>query len=177
VRRARPVAMYDAIEAANLPPGTAVCAGYVGGSWPSYLPMRRRFPTALVLSIAVASDEDAMVLDVERGDATPETAATWLRMMKNRGLNRPCLYTSVSAVADLERTLLAAGHPRSTWRLWTAHYTGEAHICGKACGYALSEAPGATQWSSGSRSRQWDTSSTTREWVSSLINDYHGDHP
>lgn len=172
-RPAQDVLMYDAVEPAGLPTETTLAAGYVGGSWPSYEGIRARFPRALVLSIAVNHSETAMVLDVERGDATPELAPSWYRMMQERGMLRPAFYTSVSGVADLTHALLAAGHDRSSWRLWTAHYTGRAHFCGAACGYPLSEAPGATQFDSGSRSRRYDVSLTSHGWVAAVINDYH----
>jgi hypothetical protein len=173
-RAATSIQMVDAIDAGNLPPVIEAAAGYVDGHWPSYRSIRARYPRALVLSIAVNHTTPAMVLDVEQGDATPAGAAEWLHVSRQSGFARPCIYTSLSRVAELAGVLERAGHPRASYRLWTAHYTGLSHICGRKCGYPLSVGPGATQWLPGSRSRGWDTSLTTREWVSGLINDFNG---
>lgn len=162
---------YDSVDASRLPSNTHAMAGYVDGRWPSLAGMRRRFPRALWVSIAVRSSSDAMVLDVESGDATPEEAAGWAARQHRRGIPRPCLYISLARVPELERALRLHQIPRSTVRLWTAHYTGREHICGIGCGVPMVEPPGATQHTN-EPGADIDVSLTTRGWFSAVRRDY-----
>lgn len=162
---------YDSVDARRLPDHTTAMAGYVDGRWPSLGAMRRRFPRALWLSIAVRPSTDAMVLDVESGDATPNSATDWVERQHRRGLSRPCLYTSLAAVPELERALRLAGIARNRVRLWTAHYTGREHICGIGCGVPMIEPPGATQHTT-EPGADIDVSLTTLGWFTAVRRDY-----
>lgn len=138
--------MYDAIDVAGIPPGAVAVAGYVGGKWPTYPTLLKKFPDAHHVSIAVNASEDAHVLDVERGDATAEDAPGWVHRQHERGLKRPGLYCSLSGMADLLKTLVAHNVKRTDVVLWCAHYTHEPHICGPQCGDGLKEPVEATQY-------------------------------
>lgn len=153
-----PTVMYDDVTISSLPaePGAAY-AGYVDGRYANIENIKAHFPHAKTLSIAVASHTDAECLDVESGDATNADASAWVKRQHARGLARPVLYTSISNAASLLFTLANAGIERQSVRLWTAHYTGRAHICDRTCGYSAVKAD-ATQWTDHSHNRSLDES-------------------
>jgi len=125
--------MYDSIDLGEIPPGARAVAGYVGGRWPTFPLLAEGWPRARRLSIAVNARELAACLDVERGDARPADAPAWVHAALRRGIRRPVVYCSVSAANDVIARLHAAGIPRRRYRLWTAHYTGKAHLCSSRC--------------------------------------------
>jgi hypothetical protein len=164
----RPTIMYDSITLEDIPGDAPAVAGYVGGNWPTYLQLRKRFPHARRLSIAVNAGEPAECLDVEPGDATADQAAEWVRRQIGRGVKRPVVYTSVSAAQDLVARLDAAGLVRKAYRLWTAHYTGHPHICGPQCGFGMRVHADATQYTDRALGRNLDESlCTTDFWATS----------
>lgn len=155
---AGPSLMYDSVDLSQIPSGAPAVAGYVGGHWPTYPQLAKRFPHARRVSIAVNASEDAECLDVEAGDARPDQAPAWLARQKQRGLKRPRIYCSVSAAQTVIDTLAKAGHPRSTYRLWTAHYTGSPHVCGPNCGFGFRSTADATQYTDKALGRTLDAS-------------------
>lgn len=162
---------YDAVTAGAVPAGADAVAGYVDGRFRSLPALRLAHPGVLWLSICVGVASQAMVLDVEGGDATPEAAAEWIGEMHARGVQRPCIYCSLSTVPALEAVLRSHQLARNRIRLWTAHWTGRAHICSSACGVPMEEAAGATQYLNDSR-RGFDVSLTSREWFKAVRHDY-----
>lgn len=142
--------MFDAIKVGNLPPAAAAYAGYVNGKWQTFRLLQELFPQAHLLSIAVSADADAECLDVENLDATPSQAPAWVKRQQSRGVHRPVVYCSVSAVMDVLGHLASAGITRAQVRLWSAHYTQREHVCGPAtCAYpGLITAVDGTQWTS-----------------------------
>jgi hypothetical protein len=107
--------------------------------------IKARFPHADILTISVYAGGAGMALDVEPFDATNSQAATkWYSVY----------YTSASNAEALVNMLAAHGIARSSYKLWTAHYTGEAHLCGAGCGYPAVHADG-TQYAS---NNNFDTS-------------------
>lgn len=142
------ITMFDAVTVANLPAGDGYAyAGYVDGKWANVAEIRDRFPHARILSIAVNAAHDADALDIETGDATPGQAAAWFLRQKARGITRPCLYAS-AFVMDTEvlPALKAAGIGAAEVLLWSAHYTGTAHICGPSSCRELGVTADGTQW-------------------------------
>lgn len=136
--------MQDAIYVSNLQTGMDAYAGYVAGSWPTYSQMVARFPNSKHLSISPFASVQADCLDIETGDATVSQAAGWLAGWKPANTPLPVLYTSAGNVQNLINTLSAAGHPRSSYFIWSAHYNNVSHICGPGtCGYPQAD---ATQW-------------------------------
>lgn len=90
--------MYDSTDVAAIPVDAEMAAGYTGGRWPTYADgsLRARCPRALLVSIAVtAADDEADVLDVEWGDATPDEVPGWCRRRRARG-KVPSVYASDS---------------------------------------------------------------------------------
>jgi hypothetical protein len=163
-RAGRPPAatvMFDSINVSPLrgvasTSGEAV-AGYVDGYWPDFEALARNYPHDRHLSIAVHASEDADCLDVENGDATPEQAPAWVRRQLNRGVRRPVVYCSISVAPQVIEMLARAGIERTQYRLWTAHYTYRAHVCGPAsCGYPTRA--DSTQWTDRAYGRNLDES-------------------
>lgn len=140
------ITMFDDTNVGLLPAGDFAYAGYVGGKWPTFPELQRRFPGHRLLSIAVNASEDAECLDIEKGDATIDEAPDWFKRQHVRGVYRPVLYVDASNMRALEETMAQAGIPRGAWRLWTAHYLHKAHLCAPwSCGFGVQEADG-TQW-------------------------------
>ncbi len=138
--------MYDAVDIDNIPAGAAAVAGYVGGSWPTYEPLVKRFPHAHHVSIAVNASEDAHVLDIEKGDATPDQAPEWVHRQHQRGLKRPGLYIQASNLQMLVDLLESHNVKRENIVLWSAHQNGTPHICGPQCGMGIKVTADATQY-------------------------------
>lgn len=137
--------MADSTEVANLPPGMDAYAGYVDGWWPDYAGEVAVEHGVPVMSIAVSPGVPAECLDIENGDATPADVPGWLALARPK-VPHPVLYASVSAMPDVLGVLQGAGVPRSTVRLWSAHYGDGAHVCGPAsCGLVRVPVDG-TQW-------------------------------
>lgn len=150
--------MYDSITVSQLPATAQAYAGYVGGNWPTFATLEAKFPHALLLSIAVNSSEDAMCIDVEKGDATNADVYSWFVRQQRRRVWRPALYTSVSNVDALVRTMTANGFSRAEYRLWSAHYGTGQHICGpQTCKQTAYPCDG-TQFTSAALGRNLDQS-------------------
>jgi len=140
------ITMFDSVTASALPRGNFAYAGYVNGRFANIPEIKARFPNANVLSIAVFASADADCLDIEQGDATPAQAAGWVARQFARGVARPCLYASVSVMNEVVAAMHAAGVPRESLRLWSAHYTFRPHICGPATCRLISIGMDGTQW-------------------------------
>jgi len=117
--------MYDSVNANNLPANGDLYAGYVGGNWPNFIEISKKFPKKRVVSIAVQANEDAQVLDIESGDATPDQAPAWVNRMRFNGRKRPTIYTSRSNMSAVIAALDAAkvAHPD----FWIADWTNSPH--------------------------------------------------
>jgi hypothetical protein len=148
--------MYDTVTVDTVPADAQYVAGYVGGSWPTFEPLRRRFPHARALSIAPEANMDAECLDVEPFDATNTQAPAWFSRQKARGILKPVFYTSASNVQALVNTLAAAGIHRSEYLIWSAHFTYSPHVCAPGgCGYPQAD---GTQWTDHALGRNLDQS-------------------
>ena len=133
-------------------------AGYRDGRFANEQQLARAFPNHRHLWIVVNAADNADCLDIERGDATPAQAPTWVKRQHARGVKRPVLYCSISAAPAVLEQLAAAGIHRPEIRLWSAHYTGRPHICGpQTCGFSNIVAD-ATQWTSRAFNRDLDES-------------------
>ena len=141
--------MYDSVTPGAIPAHAPAVAGYVGGKWPTYAELVKRFPRAELLSIAVSSSEDAECLDVENGDASVQEAPAWVDRQRQRGVERPAVYIEASKLAQLIQALEGRGIPRTAYRLIVADWTGAPHI------YPGSD---ATQWTNAALGRNLDES-------------------
>ena len=111
--------MYDSTNVTSLPTDGDLYAGYVGGNWPTYNAMVLRFPNKVHVSIAVNASENAQVLDVETGDATPAQAPAWIQRQRAAGRD-PSVYCNTSTWGDVKTACQAAGVPLPHW--WEAHW-------------------------------------------------------
>src|SRR5262249_21131059 len=122
------ITMYDSISARAIPSGAQAVAGYVGGRWPDYSLIAQRFPKARHKSVAVNALENADILDVENGDASPAEAPAWYRRQKGRGLKLPGFYANESTMPAVVSAVTDAGIKPSEYVLWVAHYDGIASL-------------------------------------------------
>lgn len=117
--------MYDCdSDGAGIPANAEAVAGYTGGG--NYATLVANFPKAKHFSI-IASQElaaqfyPADCLDVERGDALVSQVVAWVEARIKAGAYRPCVYASISTyMGEVEAAL--AHLPRSSYRLWVAHW-------------------------------------------------------
>ena len=161
--------MYDDVNLSLIPKSAHAVAGYVGGRWPTYGELAKLFPHALRLSIAVNAEENAEVLDIERGDALPSQAPAWVRRQIARGVKRPVVYCAVSDAANVLKVLDSSGIKRSEIRLWTAHYTKRPHRCSSACGFGLRTVADATQYTDVALGRSLDASLCATSFIPSKV--------
>lgn len=152
--------MFDSVTTGEIPTRSEAVAGYVGGQWPTYKTIVKEHPEAHHLSIAVAADESADCLDVEKGDATIAQAPPWLQSPKAKAANtlKPVLYTSLSQAEELVQACAKAGIPRSAYLLWVAHWTKHPHLCGPECGLGFTHHADATQYDNRALGRNLDVS-------------------
>jgi hypothetical protein len=154
--------MFDTALNDQFPSGAAAYAAYVDGglgNQPNYAYIVRAFPKAQHLSIALFAAHNADALDVEAGASVPAEIPGWYARQVQRGITRPVIYASASAMNDSIVPMLShAGISRARTRLWTAHYGRGEHICGpRSCGTLSIDADG-TQWTSSARGLVLDQS-------------------
>jgi len=150
--------MFDSVDVTQIPLGAEAVAGYTTGLYPTWSSLAAKFPHAYRLSIAVNSGENADCLDIEAGDATVGDAPGWYARQRARGVARPCLYASVSTMGSLLGVLRLAGIPRSSVRLWSAHYGDGQHVCGPGSCRMTSTAVDGSQWTDMALGRSLDES-------------------
>ena len=151
--------MYDSVDVTQIPANAQAVAGYVGGHWPTYKSLVLKFPKSKKLSIAIAADENADCLDVEKGDASPTQAAAWVRRQHAAGNKCPVVYTSLAYAQSLVNLLDASGLKYGIdYKLWSAHYNFKAHICSPKCGLRLKVTAHATQYTDKALGRNLDAS-------------------
>lgn len=148
--------MYDSVTVSEIPRYALAVAGYVGGNWPTFHLLPDLFPQAKRLSIAISAAEDAEMLDIENGDATPTQAPAWVRRQLARGVKRPAIYCSLWLAWSVWLRLKLAGIKRSQVRIVTAHYNYRPHRCGFLCG--LPTRADATQFTDHALGRNLDAS-------------------
>ena len=157
----RPVAtavMFDTIDVGTVPAHPFALAGYTAGHWPTFRPLRYRWPLAHTVSIAISARDHADCLDVEPGDATPSEVAGWVRADIKAGWRKPCVYSSWWEFHDQVSRALARAHiARSQVWEWDASYTYWPHI---DAGFD------ATQWTDRAFGRNLDESLVTRAFLS-----------
>jgi hypothetical protein len=154
--------MYDSAQNNQFPAGAQAYAAYVNGAvsdQPNYAYIVSAFPNAYHLSISLFASADADTLDVEPGAASPSDVPAWYSRQQQRGIQRPCLYASVSTMASaILPELSRAGIALSQVRLWSAHYGIGQHICGPASCNAISVEVDGTQWNNNALGRNLDES-------------------
>ncbi|MBV9292595.1 MAG: hypothetical protein JO222_09110 [Frankiales bacterium] len=122
----------DSTTASDVPASADLPAGYVDGAYRTVDALRRRFSHKRIVTITVnGSTPGADVIDREAGDASARTAARYVHDGRVAG-HWPTIYFPLSDIAEICHELKAIGLGPDV-PLWTAHYTGVEHICGKTC--------------------------------------------
>ena len=168
-----PISIYDAVEVAAMPERARYVVAYVDGVYANREKLKQRFPDAEQITMSVIGEKPAQAYDVENGALTMDDVASFIRVDHAAGYHRPVVYVSVGLMPLLVERLSRSGILRSTYRVWTAHWTGESHICGAQCGLAGLEPPGATQWHGPSLLNEFDTSVTTLGWWNAVKHDWN----
>jgi hypothetical protein len=169
-----PTSMFDSVNVDEIPPDAEAVLGYTGGSWPTYHELEHRFPNARVISAAISASEDADLLDVEQGDATPEQVPAWYsRQVERRkrdpgfyNLERNGAYAAVSELTEVIAHMRAARHKDRSWIQMSAHVGQGKHICGpKSCHYpGLDLTAQSTQYDWSALGRNLDESVVSRDF-------------
>lgn len=131
--------MYDSTTPGVIPATVELVAGYINGEYAWSAGDWARFPPARCVQISTdAWKQVGLVLDVERGDATPEQANGWVIGAARSSGWVPTLY-GTKATLDRCRALVDEAHLEADY--WLADWTGESHLPAgyRVCQYA---APG-----------------------------------
>jgi hypothetical protein len=125
--------MYDGVNslAAGIArdfPAAQMIAGYLTGPYAWTAAEWDLFPRAQHVTIVTTANANAGdVLDVERGDATPDQAHGWIAMRKANGLYRPTIYCSLSVVPAV-RAATGGYILGRDYDIWVADWTGQPVI-------------------------------------------------
>jgi len=137
--------MYDSTTVGDDPVHTDMVAAYVDGRWPNVAAARRRFPHAKVVTITVSGYQAgrpvaANVIDCEKGDATPATAARWAKA-RIAAKAKPTIYCNRSTWPAVKQAVKAAGITGKV-SYWIADYDGKAVIPAGAVAKQYEGSPG-----------------------------------
>lgn len=117
------VAMYDTVDASQVPASAVKLAGYVDGGFKSHASLVRRFPKSRVFGITVLGTnwEQASILDWEKGDV--QNSDTLRRFVNNRNAAFPetaCVYVAHTNLAQVDDFL------EGLWRVyWVGNWGAE----------------------------------------------------
>jgi peptidoglycan hydrolase-like protein with peptidoglycan-binding domain len=147
----------DNVTVSALNPGFTFYGGYYNGPFANLTALRTRFPHAYIVSIStrLSGSKGSMAIDIESGTlSTSESGSfagclAWLRQGDFGGSSKPLIYVMASWAMPLVGYLRANGISRSSYYLWTAHWTGQ-HLCGSGgCNYLTGTVADGTQYASG----------------------------
>lgn len=116
--------MYDSVNALAIPSTAEMVAGYVTGEFAWEAGIWGRWPRVREVHIDVNGTypQDADVLDIERGAASPSQARAWIKERVKYG--RAALYFSRSGIPEIEAVI--KGLPPVD--VWIADWTDAAHV-------------------------------------------------
>jgi hypothetical protein len=124
-------------------------AAYGNGRFANFKAAKKEFPKTHVLEIDVNGQGIGNAGDFEAGDMAFSHAGAWAKERLEAGVHKPVIYFSASNWQAVMNSLQAAGVSRKDVRIWTAHYTGRAHLCSPACkNLGITGRADATQWGS-----------------------------
>lgn len=146
------IAMPDSIRPHDMPSGYPAYLAYVDGERSKDAgQVRAMFPGAQILTLTVLGGSLAADgVDCEEGNVGAAGAAAWVRRRLTAGPSfRPVVYADLEtpgySMREVIAGLLALGITRPRYRVLTAHYTGQAHICSPVSCPVAFQADG-TQW-------------------------------
>jgi hypothetical protein len=124
--------MFDTALNDQFPAGAAAYAAYVDGgigNQPNYAYIVSAFPKAQHLSIALFASDNADALDVEPGASAPSDIPGWYARQVARGIRRPVVYASASAMnGDVLPVLSRAGIGRASMAFNNPSKTGVVSV-------------------------------------------------
>jgi hypothetical protein len=138
---------YDGVTASLIPQGGKWMGYYFNGVYANGSEVKALHPDAEhYVSITPTGANGAMVGDTEAGCmSVSQDPAFWHNSDHGTAADiggvavKPWIYCSAANLASVQQEMTNAGIPRSSYFLWSAHYTGVQHYCGPAtCGYGLS---------------------------------------
>jgi len=154
--------MGDAVTLANIPLSVSVVAVYRNGLYaadPGEL--NQRFPVTRYVHVWIdvngSHPESAQVLDVEKGDATPQQAPGWIQARRKVvHTSLPTVYCDRSTLGDVQSECAKAGLKSGRdYQLWVATLDGSVTMDGRP----LTEVPGVVAVQvEGGVSAAWDRS-------------------
>lgn len=150
--------LYDSTVAADIPASAPAVAGYMDGAYDNYAELVKIHPGKPVVGITVLGGflPGTRVADVETGDLTPASGASWARAML-QVRRRPTLYYAKSSGPAVAAALAAEGISTASVDFWVADWTGSPHMV-----------PGsvATQWADPATSGgHYDLSEAADAWL------------
>lgn len=115
--------MYDSVNPSQIPRNAQMVAGYGNGLYEWTAADWALFPSAVHISIDVNGSDPAGcgVLDVERYDASPQTAAIWIKERVATG-HAATIYCSRSTMPAVQKACSGLNYV-----IWVADYTGQPH--------------------------------------------------
>lgn len=160
--------MADSIVPADLPAGMDAYAGYDNGFWPDYQAVVAAHPGSYLLDFTVFLTDVGTGGDFEPGDMNPDVVVSYVNERHAGGIERPVVYASIGGyMPDIIANLNAAGIPRASYRLLSAHYGAGSHICGPStCNLGGGIQCDGTQWTDHA-----DDGSGLGNWDESLLSD------
>jgi hypothetical protein len=140
------IEMQDSADAWHLTSEYDAFVAYTDGYYPTLATVLSRFPNAHILSLTTGLGP-ADGIDVESGNVGWDGGLCrpvpgWVHERAASGVVRPVVYISASYSDYITRLLGANGIGRDEFRLFSAHWWGEApHICGSGgCPYPPADA-------------------------------------
>ena len=118
---------YDSINVRGLPPGGDLYLGYDDGMWPDADEIARTFPGKTVVRVTTnPADNEGDMLDVEKGDATPNDAPGWVQRRRDAGHGGPIVYFPASWRSQIIAAFASAKMPLPA--LFPAAYPGPGAV-------------------------------------------------
>jgi hypothetical protein len=118
--------MFDSITPADCPPGAQLIAYYIDGEWAKTADeVRASHPSEILVPISAVGTDAGLVLDVERGNASPGFAPGWVSQRRAAGVT-PSVYCNLSTWPAVRAAFAAQGVAEPPY--WVAGWDGIADI-------------------------------------------------
>jgi hypothetical protein len=132
--------MHDAVNVAAIPADAGMVAGYIDGNFVTMPEVRRRFPNAVKVEIAVRTSTNAgHVFDTEPGNPEPPAAIRWVAMRRASGFATPTVYAPRSWWQWCRDECGRQGVAEPLW--WIAEWNGRAEMIPGAIAHQYADPP------------------------------------
>jgi peptidoglycan hydrolase-like protein with peptidoglycan-binding domain len=164
--------IYDDVQVGLIPSDAVAAAGYVDGIYRTWPALTARFGNTIPLIPITVFGANARIADDEPGNIDNAQTAAWLKRMLAVRTDVPGPYTSASNVDPLVREIQALGIARSQYVIWSAHYTGVAHICGPTSCGACQNQCNATQYTDRAQGKSLDETEAFASFIGPVGSDW-----